>query len=372
MATTGRPAAERQDADALARTVNEGDFVHLVSHADGDSIAAAGLLVRALPSDTGYQLSIAHTRAAIDRRVETSAGATIVVGAGGDEADAVLDAESNALVAFDAATTIGDADPILAIAGAIAADAIPRGAALSAATEAGVERRPGIGIPTADLADGLAHTCLLHAGFSGDEGQAGAVLADLDLPATLDDDARQDVASAVALDATAPPAPSHAAAALERPLRPHVLPDGPFETAEGFADVLESLARSDPGLATALAIDRFDRTAVLEAWRTHASSVHDALRLADRSRHAGFVVLEIADADVRTVARLARDFRSAEPTVLVVGEGTVGLATTERDAAAVLGSLVDHQVVGGRTRLASAETDAGVESLTTSLEEVIR
>ncbi|MFB6125095.1 MAG: hypothetical protein ABEJ59_03960 [Halanaeroarchaeum sp.] len=369
MATTGRAAAERTDADALTATLQESAFVHLVSHADGDAVAAAGLLVRALGSDTPFQVSVVRTRAAADRRIESTEGTAIALGVDASEADGVLTDESVALAAYDVANELGSPDADLAIAGALAGGVVPHGPALEAAEDVGLKRRPGVGIPTADLADGLAHSRLFHAGFSGEERQAGAFLAELDLPADIDDSARRTIASAVALDATEPPAPSRAAEAIQGALRPHVLPDGPFETAEGYADVLDALARTAPGLAIGLAMDRFDRTDVLTAWREHARSVHEALRLADRARHAGFVVLETTAGDAWTTARLARDFRSAEPTVLVVGDGEVALATTDADAAALLETVVDVDAVGGGTALASAETDLANDDLVDALSE---
>ncbi|MFB6082057.1 MAG: hypothetical protein ABEJ67_04465 [Halanaeroarchaeum sp.] len=368
MATTGRPAAERPDVDALAATLGEADFVHLVSHADGDAIAAAGLLATALGTDTPYQVSTARTRAAADRRLGTTDDATVALGFDATDADVSLVADSVALAAYDVATTIGDGDPVLALAGALAAGVVPQGPVLDAAAEAGVERRSGVGLPTADLADGLAHSRLFHAGFSGQEGQAGAFLADLDLPADLDEAAHERVASAVALDATEPPAPPRAADAIEAALRPHVLPDGPFETAEGYGDVLDALARTAPGLATTLAVGRFDRAGVLDAWRDHAAAVHAAVRMAERSRHQGLVVLETEGADTWTVARLARDFRSAEPAVLVVGDD-VALATTDRNAREILADAGDPDAMGGRDRLASAGPAADVDAIVRSLTE---
>ncbi|MGM0398782.1 MAG: hypothetical protein ACQEQY_07280, partial [Halobacteriota archaeon] len=327
MATTGRPAATDPDVSALTATLREADFVHFVSHADGDSVAAAGILANALEPATPYQVSTVRTGAAADRRIESSTETTVSIGIGGEDADSVLFAESNAIAAFDVASDFGDPDAILAIAGALAAGTVPHGEALDAATESGVQRRPGVGIPTADLGDGLAHSTLFHADVSGDEQRAGALLAELDLPAAMDEAAHRRLASAVALAATEPPAPDHAVTAIEAVLRPYVLTEAPFETVEGYADVLDVLVRTEPGLATALALDHADRTDVLEAWREHASAVHDAVRLGDRTRHSGFVVLETAGADPWTTARLVRDFRSAEPTVLVVAADEVALAT---------------------------------------------
>jgi hypothetical protein len=368
MATTGRTAAADSDEAALATTLHEADFVHFVSHADGDAIAAAGLLANALPTDTAFQVSIARTQAAADRRIDAASGTTVTIGLSADHPDASLDDDSNALVAFDVANERGTADPVLALAGAIATNVVPRGAALDAATEAGVDRRPGVGIPTADLGDGLAHSTFLHAGVSGDEQQAGALLAELELPATMDERAHRRVASAVALEVTAPPAPERAAEALERVLKPHVLTDRPFETIEGYADVLDGLARSDPGLASTLAIGHENRTAALDAWRDHARAVHDAVRLGERTRRSGLVLLETDRADPWTTARLVRDFRSAEPAVLVVGAADVALATTDSDALARLESIAAIESVGGRSRLASATTDAEAEEIVAALE----
>ena len=368
MATTGRTAAADSDEAALATTLREADFVHFVSHADGDAIAAAGLLANALPTDTAFQVSIARTRSAANRRFDASAATTVSIGFTTDQSDDSLDGDSNALVAFDVTNELGNGDPVLALAGAIAANVVPRGEALDAATEAGIERRPGVGIPTADLGDGLAHSTFLHAGVSGDEQQAGALLAELELPATMDERAHRRVASAVALEATAPPAPESATEPLERVLKPHVLTDGPFETIEGYADVLDGLARSDPGLASALAIGHENRTAALDAWRDHANAVHDAVRLGDRTRRSGLVLLETDRADPWTTARIVRDFRSAEPAVLVVGADEIALATTDSDAVSRLESIAAIESVGGRSRLANATTDAEADEIVAGLE----
>lgn len=369
MATTGRTAATDPDVSALATTLREAEFVHFVSHADGDSIAAAGVLANALSPATPYQVSTVRTRAAADRRIELSTGSTVSIGVDCEDAQAVLLAESNALAAYDVASDFGDPDHALAIAGALAADTVLEDETLDSAIEPSVERRPGVGIPTADLGDGLAHSTLFHADVSGDEQRAGALLAELDLPAEMDESAHRRVASAVALAATEPPAPVSAVAAMEHVLRPHVLAEGPFETAEGYADVIEGLARSEPALATALALGHADRTDVLDAWREHASAVHDAVRLGDRTRYSGFVVVETNGADPWTTARLVRDFRSAEPNVLAVGTDEVALATTDVDAVDRLSSFEGIDSVGGHGTLASAGVETETETLLANLEE---
>mgnify|MGYP000501255370 CR=1 FL=1 len=188
--------------------------------------------------------------------------------------------------------------------------------------------------------------------------------------AELDDDARRRLASRVALDATEDAAP-RAVGALGGVLRPHVTPNGPFETAEGYADVLDCLAASEPGLASALALGVADRPTALDAWREHASATHAALRTTDPARYSGFVVAE-TDAPAWPLARLLRDTRTDEPAVLVVGGGDAALATTSDgpDARATLADAFgDDAVAGASTHARTPETD--VEALTEGVREVL-
>ncbi|MFB6133356.1 MAG: hypothetical protein ABEJ55_00010 [Halanaeroarchaeum sp.] len=367
MATTGRTAVSGAD-ESIAATVSGADVVHLVCHADGDSLAAAGLLAGALPDATAFQISTAKSRDAVADRLNRSTVSTVAIGFDGLTADATIDARSNARSAFDAATEFGDPDPTLGVAGVRSIGSLPAGDLLEAATSAGIERRPGVSVPTADLSVGLAFSTRVHADFSGDEQSAGAFLADLELPADLGDAARRRIASAVALDATEPPAPDGAAEAVEGALRPFETPDGPFETAEGYGDVLDVVARTSPGLATAMVAGGDVRTEVLDAWRETSATVHAAIRRAERSLRSGLTVVTVSDADPWTTARLVRDYRSGEDDALVIGADEVALATIERDARERLGSAIDPSQIGGRHHVAAAKTsddpDAIVETLT--------
>ncbi|MFB6094135.1 MAG: hypothetical protein ABEJ77_04255 [Halanaeroarchaeum sp.] len=367
MATTGRTVAADSVEERLTATLREAEFLHVVSHADGDAVAAAGLVATALPDDAPVQVSTVRTDAEANRRLENSTATTVAIGFA-DRGDESIDTDSNALLAYEVATTFGDPDPVLASAGAMAAGTPPRGPAMDAAADLGVERRPGVGIPTADLGDGLAHSTLFHADLSGDEGRAGAFLAELDLPATLTEGDHRRLASALAMRATES-APSRAVTALEAALRPHEIPAGPFETVEGFADVLSGVARADPGLAVALAMDGADAATVLDAWREHAVATHETLRRADRRRHQGFVALDVGAVDPWDVARLARDYRSGERAVLAVGRDSVALATTDADARGLLSGLDAVGGVGGRSTLAAA-TDVDPARVEDQLVEV--
>jgi hypothetical protein len=340
MATTGRSVASERDA---AGVLADAGFVRVSAAPTGGSVAAAAMLAEACDGHgVPYQVRVARSAPSLD--------ATDVshVSVGFDAVDAAASFAGDAANgAFDAARELGaDPDPVLAFAGALADGREPSSDVREAA---GLDRRPGIGVPTADLAAGLAFSTRVHASFSGDEQAAGAALAELGLPAELDDSARRRLASVVALDATGD-APASAGDALADALRPHATPDAEFETVEGYADVLDALAWNAPGLGVALAQGASVRSAAVDAWRAHGRDVHATVRVADPARYSGVVVADATDAHA-TVARLVREYRSEEPAALAVGDGTVALATTDADARSVLPESV------GTESLAVTETD---------------
>lgn len=360
MSATGRPSESAPGASDVAAAVREAGLVRIVATADGDALAATGLLARAL-SETrvAFQASVTRLPRPGERgadNADTEADITLTVGAPGG--DIALTADPVSPVAYDAARELDtEPGPVLALAGTVAAGHEPgtAGAPLEAAREQGIEQRPGISIPTTDLADGLAHTTLAHAAFSGDAGAARAALSERDLPAEVAEDAHEEgasvgrqIASLLAL-VTARDGTPRAAEAIKRALRPYA-PGGRFATIEGYADVLEAVARERPGTGVALALGHEAREPALEAWRDHARRAHRMLRKLDTGRYDGVVVARPPkDGDgagdrgtdgggpsgdhpsdcvpVETVARLLRDFSSPEPVALViVGEEAAAAA----------------------------------------------
>jgi hypothetical protein len=343
MATTGRSTASATpDVESVLAGA---EFLRVAAAPTGGSLAAAATLAAACGErDVPYQVRVVRGERAL---ASTDGDASVVtIGVESPDADASVVADApNA--AFEVATGVGaNPDPEVAFAGALADGVEPSSAVRDAA---GLTRRPGVGVPTADLAAGLAYSTRVHASFSGDEQAAGAVLADLDLPVELDDGARRRLASVVALDAT-DDGTERAAERVADVLRPHETPEGVFETVEGFADVLSALAWDAPGVGVALALGRVDGPAPLDAWRSHAMAAHEAVRRADPARYSGVEVVE-TDAAHSTVARLVREYRASEPAVLAVGAGVAALATTDADAAAVLPTSA------GTARLAVATVD---------------
>ncbi|SFR44524.1 hypothetical protein [Halogeometricum limi] len=346
-------------ASSVAATLSDASFVRVVCRADGDALAAGGLLARALRrANVPF-----HVRAgafASEAGAPSDDGVLVAVGLDvpGADATVALGDGTTSLRAHEVAEALtpeGESgpDPVLALAGVVAAGEHPGaadGSLLSVAEETGaVGRRPGVAAPVSDLADGLAHTTLAHASFSGDREAATAVLAELDLPAELDAAAHRTLASLVALDVAGDDdATERAAEAVERALHPYTTPDAPFTTLGGYADVLDAVARERPGTGVALALGHDARVPALEAWRDHAAAAHRTLREAHTGRYEGVHVVRATDevaehvGRLATVARLARDFRAPEPTTLVVGRGVAALAAVERGAADAASTLAEE------------------------------
>jgi hypothetical protein len=371
---TDTSAAADDPADSVATALSSASFVRLLARADGDGLAAAGLLARALRSaDVPFQVRVDAMGA------DAPAGGDdllVGVGSAAANADVTLAPEGTptSLRAYRVAAEIEDGaaspDPVLALAGVVADGATPASAAgrlVETAEAAGaIVRRPGVATPVDDVVDGLAHSALLYAPFSGDRDATAAALSSLSLPdagTEVDAETHRSIASRVALavagDGDATP---RAADAVERVLRPYATPDGPVATLGGFADVLTAAARERPGTGVALALGHGGADAALDAWREHGRAVHSALDAATTTRHDGAFVVGVADGEsgspgrLATIARLVRDFRSPEPLVVAVGDGVVAITARESgaaDAAATLAAefpAADAGWTGGPTR----------------------
>jgi len=352
--------ARSEDAPAageIADRLREAGFVRLVGAATGDALAASGVLARALADrDRPFQVSVADLPADTER--STDADLTVAVGRSDPVADCSVPgtAEPASETAFAVAREL-DADPdaALALAGCVADGRAHGGSVAEAAAAAGIERRPGVAVPTVDIVDGLAHSTLVHGPFSSDAGAAAAALeaagfavgdADAGEPRVdatgLDEQAHRRAASLVALrtvgDDTVPPRGGHA---VERALRP--FDGGPFETVGGYADVLDAVARERPGTGVALALGHDVGEAALDAWRAHARRAHGAVADATTGRYDGLFVAraETDAAPVATLARLVHAYRSPEPVTLAVTDGAAAAVADDRDLESALSTAAE-------------------------------
>lgn len=350
--------------DAVAAALTEAPFVRVLARADGDALAAAGLLARALRAcDVPFQIHAAPN----PTPDPTREALTVTTGVSTPAADYALarDVEPASVAAATVSRHLGvDPDPVLGLAGALAAGSVPGADGtdqlLAAAQDrALVDRRPGVAVPTAALADGIAHSTLLSAPFSGDPEAAHTALTPLDLPMDDDGSVRTDlaaedhrrVASLVAVDVlSAEEAVSDAADAIDRAVHPLATPDGPFTTLGGYADVLGAVAREQPGTGVALALAHEQAAeAALDAWRRHATAVHASLQTATTGRYDGLLVARLdGDLDagrLATAARLLLAFRSPEPvTLAVAGTTAAAVSDTDRELGRTMARAVERLV----------------------------
>ena len=368
--TNAATAPDPDAANRVASAVAAAPFVRIFGHADGDALAACGLLAVALrnreipfrvhistdPAGDVVAAETAENNGSEDRKTDADSESRTVVVSRGQRGpvDLAVPARGDRQSASVAAATISrdlgvDPDPVLALAGVIAAGGTPGGAGsddlLAAAESANlVERRPGVAVPTVDLAADLAHSTRLDAPFSGDIDAARDLLADLATPtdsdAGLDAETHTQLASAVAVaTATAEPAAPQAADSVEAALRPYATPTAPFATLGGYADVVSALAREAPGVAVSLAFGAPGAVSeAVDIWRDHTAAAHAALDSPTTGRYDGIYVFRVETdrpAVLPTVARLARAYRTPEPVALVVTDDPVddrrraALAATE-------------------------------------------
>jgi hypothetical protein len=325
MAVVGR-SENSPAADSAADVLRNATFVRLLASDGSDSLAAAGLLGRALAErDVPFQARVAGRTT-----MATDDATTVHIGHDGGDL-ALGGAEPASETAFGIARDLdADPNPVLALAGM--GEGFEGSAAFEQARERDrIERRPGIAVPVDDLVDGLAHTTLVRAPFSGGSEATAAAL-----------DGREDsreIASLLALSvANADGATPRAAESVARALRPYAITadsenavSGRFATVGGYADVLRACARQQPGVGLALALGHDAGDAALDAWRTHGKRAHAALDVATTERHRGVFIARVDDAPLATVARLLCDFRSPEPVALAVSE-THAAAVANEDA----------------------------------------
>jgi len=348
---TDTTSGSKTPPPALASALTNAPFVRLIASDDGDALAAAGVLARALRElSVPFQVRVASDPTpAADGDSADSADLVVAVGVDRGPHAIVAASAPASTTAFDTARELGvEPDPVTTLAGVVAAGAVPATDAqdaLEAAVDAAlVSRRPGVAVPTTDLAGDLAASTLIRCPYSGDPEAARAAVETLSASDVEDEDAQRRLASVVAVDsAAAPDASERSATAVERALRPYAIDadHGPFETVGGYADVLDALARETPGAGVALVLTSTPTAALLEAatetWRTHGTAAHRALNAATTARYDGCFVARV-DADpsvLPTVARLARDFVSPEPTAVALDESSGRIAVSATDAGAV-------------------------------------
>lgn len=319
--------AMTEGADRLASA----DLVRLAVPPTADSIAATGILTRAL-AERGipHHASISPTGSIADPH---DAHCVAVGAARNPGVDACLRPGSATVSVAEQVRSLGqDPHPELLAAGSLFSrpDVV--------AADRGATRTAGVGVAVADVADGLAHATLVHGPFSGDPALAAAWLGEVD-----EEDGRR-LGSAVALSTIAEAgAAPRVPYMIERFIHPIRTANAPFETAAGTADVLDVVAACDPGLALAVACgQRTARGAALEAWRAASERIHRTIRAAEPEPHTGIDILRVSNVCAAPLARLSLDVLTTQPTVAVLTEDRVAVASIERDGGDLVGLIENH------------------------------
>lgn len=348
-----------EDAEGAVSRLASAQFVRIVARADGDGVAAAGTLARAL-SERRVPFQVSTARTAAGRAARTRGGddaETVLLGAASAPDGVVKPPTDDAreplsVAAWRIASELGvdRAAASLALAGVVAAGRHPETAPASLLQAVGAERQPGVAVPVTDPVDGLAHSTLVHGPFSGSPDRVREALGDV--TTTLGDvEAARSLASATTLATLSADASATAAAAVERALRPRLA--GPMTTLGGYADVLDAAARESPGTAVALALGHDASDPALSAWREHGRRAHEAVREGSTGRYDGLLAVRVdGPAPVGTVARLVAAYRSPEPVVAV--------ATDERAAVAVRPDS-DPPSPGAKRAVRAAVGDAALD-----------
>jgi hypothetical protein len=174
-----RPATDPAPTD-VAGDLREAPFVRLVATQTGDSLAAAGLIARALQA-VGTPFKV-ETNSPSSGSVSPDSGPAdaICVAIGQTATDAEASIPGSPQPACTTAYTVaceleldGKSDPVLALAGCEAAGSIPGSdgseTALAAAEDSDqVSRQPGVAVPTRVWARDLSASTLLRMSGSGD------------------------------------------------------------------------------------------------------------------------------------------------------------------------------------------------------------
>lgn len=346
MATASRPSSPPSDPDRIATALQEASLVRILTPTYGGAIAAAGLMARALAQrDVPFQVAPTTSRTErVQRRTDGDEEATTILIGDHDQSSLSIDPR-RPVEAVTAVLSRIDADPapVLALAGLIAAGKQPQALPelRERAQERGMTQQLGVGIPTAAYADGLTHSLLFHATFSGDREAVidhfTALGIEGDTPVTEAE--RRAVASLVAIEATGDGRAPSAVRTVERALRPHTI-TGPFATVEGYGDVLALVSECQPGLAVAIALGSDLTETALSVWHEQAAAVHECLHSAPWTQYEDCLLVPVSDAPPRSVARLTQEVYSTESMVLAVGPTTAAIATDEDiDALALAAEL---------------------------------
>lgn len=303
-------------------------FVHLVGVDNGASLAATGVMARTLRAiDIPFQASLAS----FPDEQHTSDDATIAIGWNGG--DISFSTGSLVEIAWQCGSALAPdvVEPDLAFAG-LRSEGFP----MSTLEIDRPTQSPGIALPTEDVITGLAASSNLRGPFSGTEENASSFVSELALE-------EQDIihsrkgASAIALAVLRDTGP-RGSDALTNVLHPHQ--SSRFMTIEGYAEILDAIAKEEPGTGLALVLGNPVEEDVYHCWQQHGKQAHQALSAAETQRHKGlFVARSEDDFPLRTISRICHNYVSPEPITVAVGQSRGAIVASSPISEGLLSTL---------------------------------
>lgn len=259
-------------------SVDSADFVRIYTREIPDSLVAAGLLARYC-YDQGIPFHV-RTRGVttpVPEDTDLSGEGTVEVTFAGGTADTdrpVCCRVYEFLTEHDATP-----DSLYVLAGIAAADYDPATVAPSILEAAVDSEEPGIGIPTTDWITGLAYSTHQHTDYSGDVDATRAALEAFGISDPQAASPKEYASFAAVTSVTSGISTSQSATGLNRFLTPHMI-DHPYQSIEGYSDIIRVLSQPCPGHVLALAFPTPEYDSIRSHWQTYAEQAHNAVQTA--------------------------------------------------------------------------------------------
>lgn len=304
--------------------VASADFVRIHTREAPDSLVAAGLLARyCYDQGIPFHVRPRGVSAQVPAEGDLSGDNTVDVALPGGTSDTdgpVCYRVYEFLTELDATP-----DPFYTLAGITAADYDPGTVAPSILEAAVSSQDPGIGIPTTNWVMGLAYSTLQHTDYSGDVDATRATLEAYGISDPSTASPKVHASFAAVTSVTSAISTSQSATGLNRFLKPHLI-DHPYQSIEGYSDIIRVLSQPRPGHVLSLALPNPDYDAIRSHWQTYAAQAHNAVQTATPTATDHYYRADIDTKYTLMPARLL-SYHTTNPTVIAGNDTHIALYT---------------------------------------------
>lgn len=318
------PRIKAGEAIAGLETVVSADFVRLHTRAIPDSLVAAGLLARyCYEQGIPFHVSTRGVTTPVPEDRDVSGDGTVEVALAGGTADTdgpVCYRVYELLSEHDATP-----DSLYTLAGIAAADYDPATVAPSILDAAIDSEEPGIGVPTTDRVMGLAYSTHQHTDYSGDVEATRSALEAFGISNPAAATPKEHASFAAVTSVTSAVSTNQSATDLNRFLKPHMI-DHPYQSIEGYSDIIQTLSQPHPDLVLALAFPTPDYELIQSNWQTYAEQAHNAVQTATPTATDYYYRADI-DTDYPLMPARLLSYHTTNPTVIASTDTHVALNT---------------------------------------------